>query len=210
MSLFAIAAFVLVLLLACCWFFFAKAVGMFTADQSIEITMTVPSDAEYTAADAKLQQFQGALRSGHATTVAFTAADLNALIARSPDFADKRGRLRVEIVDSTATLEMSVSIASLQIPWARNRWFNGSARFGFSYEDDEFVFNPEWIEANGHQFSGGFLSSFTRSFNHSFSSSFRDSLEKKGASIFWRNVKTITLEDGQLVITTRGDTGTTI
>lgn len=204
------AAFGLVLLLVCGWFFFSRAANMFTSDAPVEIAVATPSDAEYAAADAKLEQFRDALRRDQATTVSFSAADLNALIARHPDFASQRGRIQVAIDGDVATLEMSVSLASLPLPRMKHRWFNGSTRFTFSYEGREFDFEPEWIEANGHQLTGNFLSSFSSSFNRSFTSSFHESLEKNGTSKFWNNVQSMTLRDGQLIIVTRGDTGASV
>ena len=49
-------------------------------------------------------------------TVEFTAADLNALIARHPDFDDLRGKFRVAIADSILTLDMSVPLRDVPFP----------------------------------------------------------------------------------------------
>ena len=210
MSFFVIGLIALFVLLGCGWFFYVKTVNNLTADRPVEVAVTTPTAVEYSAANAKLTQFRAALRQEQAATVSFSAADLNALIARDPDFASSRGKLRVSIADSVATMEMSVRLDSLPFPRLSHRWFNGSTRFRFNYNDGDFVFDPLWIEANDHRFSGSFLRSFTSSFNRSFSKSFEESMEKNRGGSFWKNVKTMTLEGDQLIITTRGEAGSTI
>ncbi len=208
LSVFVAAAFGLVLLFVCGWFVFSRALNSFTSNAPTEITVTVPSEAEYAEANAKFEQFRDAVRRDQTTTIAFTAADLNALIARHPDFASQRGRVHVSIDGTVATVEMSVPLKT--VPLMKHRWFNGSTRFTFSYEDHDFVFDPEWIEANGHHFTNNTLSSFTSSFNRRFTTSFRDSMEENGAGKFWESVKSMTLQDGQLIITTRGEPGSSV
>jgi len=196
----------LVALVGGAWFLTTKAVSMFTAPAPAEVALEMPSEAEYAAAEGKLAQMREAARSAQATTIAFTAADLNALIARHSDFAAHKGKTRIDIADSIATIELSVPLVSF--PWRRvqSRWFNGSARLGFLYDDDGFTFDPQWIEANGHQLSGPILRSFASSFSQSFTTGFRKGLEKNdGSAGFWGNVKSITLEGDTLVVTTRAE-----
>ena len=190
------------------WYLYAKAVDMFTAERPIEIAATLPTEAEYAAAEAKANEMRNALRSGRATTIAFTAPELNALIARDPDLARQRGRMRVDLADSMATLEMSVPLSGVNLPRVKHRWFNGSARFGFKYDESGFDFDPEWIEANGRQLSRDFLQGFANSFSGSFTKGFRDSVKREGGTEAWENVKSISIEGNQLIIVTSGDDDT--
>ena len=164
----------------------------------------MPSDAEFAAANDKLDHLRTALRSQQAATFTFTAAELNALIARHPDLATRKGRVRFAIADSIATVEMSAPLTTLDWSRLKRRWFNGSANFGFIYADEGFRFDINWLEANGHRLSGSYLRYGTDSFNRSFSREFDDSIEKQGSSTFWKNVKTMTLDEDKLVIITRG------
>jgi hypothetical protein len=208
MSLFFFAGLGLIALIGVCWFFSTKVLKNFTADAPAEVALTMPSDGEFNAANAKLSQLKNAMQTNQATSVAFSAGDLNALIARHPDFAKHRKRLHVAIADSVATLEMSVPLTSIKFPGMRSRWFNGSARLRFSYDDNNFTFDPDWIEAGGHEFTGGFLRSLASSFGRRFTVDFEDSLRKNDESTLWPRVKTITLQGDQFIVTTEGPPGT--
>ena len=147
-----------------------------------------------------------ALRTQQPKTFTFTAAELNAVIARHPDFAPRKGRMRFSIADSIATVEMSVPLDTIDFPRVKRRWFNGSANFSFIYAaDDGFRFDANWLEANGHRIPGGVLRYAEDGFNRSFTRSFEEGMEEQGSSDFWRNVKTMTLDEDKLVIITRGE-----
>ena len=89
------------------------------------------------------------MATGQATTVEFTAADLNALLDRDPDFSAVRGRARIDIANSIMTITLSAPLDD--IPWARlrRRWFNASAAFGFAYAFGMFRVDLKSAEANG-------------------------------------------------------------
>ncbi len=186
------------------WYLVHKAIDTFTSTEPANVAIAMPSDAEFAAANEKLEQLHTALRSQQGATFTFTAAELNALVARHPDFAARKGKMRFAIADSIATVEMSVPLSTLDWSRLRRRWFNGSANFGFIYADEGFRFDLNWLEANGHRLSGGILRYGTDAFNRSFSRGFDDSVEKEGSSELWRNVKTMTLDEDKLVIITRG------
>ncbi|MDQ6913977.1 MAG: hypothetical protein M3128_14010 [Verrucomicrobiota bacterium] len=206
---FIFAAFVGCIILAFAgWFLCLGAVKKFTSDNPADIKITVPADGEFNAASAKFAQLKNALATNQRTTIAFTAGDLNALIARHPDFATRKNRMHVALADSMATLDVSVPLNAARLPWMKHRWFNGSTRLRFSYDDNDFHFDPEWIEANGHQISGSFLRAAASSFGHSFTAGFEESLRKNNEHTLWPNVKTITLQGNQLIITTQGPPGT--
>jgi hypothetical protein len=208
---FLIAGFVaLFVLLGCTWFFYVKAVRMFTAEGPVEIAAPATTEAEHSAAQIKLNAMRHAMRGGQAGTFAFSAAELNALIARDPEFASRKGRTRIAIQDSIATVDMSVSLSDVPLPRVKERWFNGSTRLGFSYDGSGFDFDPQWIEANGHHLSGGFLHSLATGFSSSFTTSFEQGMGRAGAAEAWRNVKSMRLERDQLIIETRGESGTSI
>jgi len=179
---------------------------MFTSPQPVDVAMPMPTEAEYTAANEKSNQLRTALRNKQGATFTFTAAELNALIARDPDLVPHKGKVRFAIDDSIATVEMSVPLDTIDFPRVKRRWFNGSANFSFIYAADEgFRFDANWLEANGHRISGSVLRYTADSFSRSFSRSFEESVDKEGASEFWRNVKTMTLDEDKLVIITRGE-----
>ena len=187
------------------WYLYNKAIDQFTSSQPVDVTVAMPSEAEFAAANDKLNQMRSALRSKQGATFTFTASELNALVARHPDFAPRKGKMRFAIADSIATVEMSVPLDTLELPRVKRRWFNGSANFGFIYADEGFRFDANWLEANGHRLSSSFLSYGANTFSRSFSRGFEESVKEHGGSEFWRNVKTMTLDEDKLVIITRGD-----
>ena len=188
------------------WYLFTKGIDMFTSSQPANVDLPMPSEAEYAAANGKFDQMRTALRSRKPATFTFTAAELNALLARHPDLGPRKGRVRFAIADSVATVEMSVPLDTIDFPRVKRRWFNGSANFGFIYAADEgFRFDANWLEANGHRVSGSLLRYGIDSFNRSFSRGFEEGIDEQGSSEFWRNVKTMALDEDKLVIITRGD-----
>jgi hypothetical protein len=98
------------------WFFYGKAVAVFTFAQPAAIRIEQVSDADLGAAEQKLNRLRQATANSEETTVEFTAAELNALIAREPLFVGMRNRVRVAITDSIMTLEMSVPLDSAPLP----------------------------------------------------------------------------------------------
>src|SRR3954468_12805888 len=106
------------------WWAGMKILNDYTSTAPAPIQMEAPSEAQYAAANAKFNAVREAARNDRALTVEFTAADLNALIARHPDLNDLRGKFRVAIADSLLSLEMSVSLADVPLPKMENRWLN--------------------------------------------------------------------------------------
>jgi len=186
------------------WFFYGKAVAVFTFAQPADIRIEQVSDADLGAAEQKLNRLRQATANNEETTVEFTAAELNALIAREPLFAGMRNRVRVAIADSIMALEMSVPLDSAPLPNLKGRWFNGTARLGFSFVLGQFVFDPKSGESNGHSLPEEFFTGFTPSFNRNFNDGFRRGMEKNEQSAnFWKRVKTIGLDRDKLVIVTQ-------
>ncbi|HEV3410662.1 MAG TPA: hypothetical protein VG095_10235 [Chthoniobacterales bacterium] len=206
MSLIAVGVLGLLLLLGGVWFLYVKAVDTFTSEHAVDIAATaVSSESDFASADAKLTELNDAIYNEQSATIAFTAPELNALIARHPNFAEHRGRMLIELNEAIATVQMSVPLQNTKLPRLRGRWFNGTARFGFSYENGSFEFDPDWLEASGHRMSGKFLRNLGDVFSESFTEAFDEAAQEQGTSEFWKQVRSIRLERGQLIITTRGE-----
>lgn len=194
-----------VIVLGGAWFFFAKMVDSFTSSQSNAIQLEIPSEAQSAAANDKLQTVREATRNEQAVTVEFSAADLNALIARHPDFDDLRGKFRVAIADSILTLDLSVPLRDVPLPRVKDRWLNGTTRFGMVYHDGSFNFALRSLTANGRELPMSVLEGFAGTFNDSFNEGF-DKAQRENArsNEFWEDVKTLAVIDDKLVITTKG------
>ena len=198
--------------LGCAWWMYGKAVGEFTADRAASIAMEQPSPAVLQEARTRLQQLQDAVRNEKEAVIEFSAADLNSLIASDASFASLRGKVKVYLPGDDMALDLSAPLDTIPLPRFRGRWFNGKARFRFSYDGTDFFFTAESIEANGHRidsdgnsafstsFLRGFSTSFTRSFNESFHKGQQGTVQ---AREFWDRIRSMTIRNGKLVVETR-------
>jgi hypothetical protein len=185
------------------WYLYSKAVNLFTASQPIDVRVEEPSDAVSQAAEQKLNRLRAATSNNEEATIGFSAADLNALIARDPGFRGARNRARIAIADSVVIVDLSAPLDSAPLPKLKGRWLNGTAHFGFSFAQGQFVFDAKSILANGHDVPQEFLGTIP-SFTKSFNDSFRRGLQKNSqGSAFWGRIKTIGVEGDKLVITTQ-------
>ena len=189
------------------WYLYVKTVDNLTSPAPADVHIEPPSASQFQTAENSMARLRAAIANNKETTVEFTGADLNALFARDPDFKDWRGRTGIEIGDSTMTIALSAPLNSIPLPRMKNRWFNGTARFSFTYESGTFRFDIKSAEAAGHHVPGLFLSdSAISSFNESMNRSFRDELrENDRGSEFWNRVKTMSLQGDKLVVTTKAD-----
>ena len=189
--------------IGCSWYLYVRMVDNLTSPMSADVHVEPPSESQFQAAENKYTALKTASDKNETTTVEFTAADLNALIARHPDFSDWRGHVRIEIADSTMTVALSAPLSSIPLPRVKKRWFNGTARFSFTYESGHFSFDIKSAEAGGHYLPDMFLSSSSlASFNESMDENFRNGLKDNDRdSEFWENVKKMSLSGDKLVVT---------
>jgi hypothetical protein len=187
------------------WYVCRKAADALTSSEPVELGITAPDEAQIRNAERSVTRVKTGIATGQETTVSFTAADLNALVDRDPNFSEVRGRIRFDIANSMMTVRMSAPLD--EIPWSRlqDRWFNASATFGFAYAFEMFRIDLKSAEANGHQLPEEFFSGFVSSFNRSFNRSFQDKIRKNEGAEFWDHVKSISLEGDKLVVTTKND-----
>ncbi len=200
-----IALILLALVVGTSWFFYGKTINAFTADAPASIEIAAPTEADTTTGTEKIERLRGAMGNQQSVTVELTADELNALIARHPSFQDLRGKFRVGIANSILDVAMSVPLADIPLPRLKHRWFNGTARFGLIYDEDRFNLAVKSLEANGQNIDLSGLQSFADTYNNSFNEGFNKSQRKNRESDeFWQNVKSMTVVDDKLIITTKG------
>ena len=187
------------------WYVFTRMVNNLTSTAPSDVRMEQPSDAQYQNAETLLTRLNNATDANEETTVEFTSADLNALMARDEDFKEFRGRARIEIADSMMTIALSVPLDSIRWRRLKRRWFNGTARFGFAYSSGQFRLDLESAEAGGHRLPRRFLSgTFMSSFNDGLNEGFQEKRgDYAGGENFWRHVKSISLVGDKMVVTTQ-------
>lgn len=211
LGIFAVMAVAVALLLAGIWWMYAKSVDALTADAPIAVTMEAPSDEQVAAATQKVEQLRTAALTKQVVTMEFTAAELNALIARHPSFSDLRGKARVSIANSELTLDLSVPLRDIPLPRVRSRWFNGSVRFALAYDEDQFTLGVRSLSANSQDIDLSYLQAMAEDINRRFNEGF-DSKQRENAQSneFWENVRSMEVRGDRLIITTKGPTaGTT-
>lgn len=195
----------IVLLLGATWYFFGKAVSMFTASAPVDIRIEAPSDAEFSTANAKFDQMRNATAKNQAATFEFTAADLNALIARHPAFKNVRNKVRVSIENSIMSLDMSLPLSEVSVPGMSHRWFNGTAKLGLSYDDDNFSLSLRSLTANGRDIPLSILPAINTTAARGFNERMRRSEHADSAEEeLWQHVRSLAIIDDKLVITTKG------
>ncbi|HMG04818.1 MAG TPA: hypothetical protein VK581_05110 [Chthoniobacterales bacterium] len=187
------------------WFILSKTINNLTSTAPADVRIEQPSEAQFQAAEKSLAQVNQAIANNQETTVEFTSADLNALLARDEDFKDLRGRARIEIADSMITIALSVPLDYIRWRRLKRRWFNGTARFGLAYSSGQFRLDLESAEAGGHHLPGRLLSgTFMSSLNDGLNESFQEWLRGDGTEEnFWKHVKTVSLAGDKMVVTTK-------
>lgn len=174
------------------------------SDSPIAVQLDQPSEAQYQAAENSLTQLKTAASERREQTVAFTAADLNALLARDPDFRDLEGHARVEIANSTMTIMLSAPLDG--VFWGsknRRRWFNGIVTFTGRYENGEFQINLESASGGDYEVPGYVLSHVNSNINQVLSENIDDWRREAGVDL--RRVKTATIQGDKLIVTTKAE-----
>ena len=170
------------------------------SDAPISVVVEQPTEAQYQAADSSLTRLKTASNEKREETVAFTAADLNALLARNPDFKDLAGHARVEIADSVMTISLS---APLNVFWGskKQRWFNGIVRFTGRYEDGEFQIDLQSARGGEYDVPDYILSRINRNIGEVITDNTEDWRRELGVDL--RRVKRMSIEGDKLIVTTK-------
>jgi hypothetical protein len=192
--------------IATTWYIYVRTVNNLTSPAPADVQVEPPSESQYQAAESSMERVRTPIAGNKATTVEFTAADLNALFARDPNFEDLRGRVRIEIADSIMTIAVSAPLRVIPLPRMKKRWFNGTVRFSFTYDSGTFDFDIKSAEAGGHHAPDILLSGLNSSFDEGMNRDLLDELRSDDHdSEFWDNVKTMRLVGDKLVVTTKGE-----
>jgi hypothetical protein len=204
-SIFLVIAAAVALFFGGLYYLYAKTVDALTAPAPVAVLMETPSDAQFAAANQKFEQIRTAAVMQQAQTVEFTAPELNALIARHPQFSEWRGKTRVDIADSNMTIDLSVPLSGVPLPRVKHRWFNGTVRLALAYDENRFVLGVKSFTANGQEIDMTGWQTFADEINNGFNESFdRSQRDDPRSNEFWENVRSMEVRDDKLIITTKG------
>ena len=189
-----------------CWYVYHKlATNNLISDAPAAVQLEQPSEPQYRAAEDSLARVKSANTSNREATVAFTAADLNALLAKDPSFRDLEGHARIDIQNSAMTITLSVPLDSLEWSSMKGRWFNGTIRFRGAYESGELRIKIESARGGDYEVPGFILSSMNSAINKALRENTNDWQKDDFGEDFWKHIKNIRLEGDKLVVTTQGD-----
>jgi hypothetical protein len=185
------------------FYLYDNVIGQFSAAQPADLSVPAPGHEEYQIARRKLEALRWALSRNLEETIAFTAADLNALVSDHSDFAAARGRVRFGLADSAMDVDLNVPADAVALPRLKGRWFAVRLRTAVEYEYDQFKFSPRSIALGRWHMPAWLLTSaFGSSFSQGFSKNFQQSLQKDSrGAVFWKHVKRISIDGDQLVVT---------
>lgn len=188
-----------------CWYVYHKlATNNLISDAPAAVPLEQPTDAQYRAAEGSLANLKEAAAQSREATVAFTAADLNALLAKNPDFRELEGHARVEIANSVMTISLSAPLDGWLWSSGKKRWFNGTVRFTGRYESGEFRIKIESARGGEYDVPDYVLSRASPSIEKVINENI-DDLKFGDSGIDLRRVKRIALEGDKLVVTTKAE-----
>ncbi len=189
------------------YYYYGKVVDTLTSDKPREVKLEQVSEPVFNAAANKYNTFVNAVNNGQEATVEFSAADLNALVARHPDFTGLRGKARFDISESILGFETSLPLDSApdltkMLTRLKGRYFNGRIRTGLEYVNGEFIFSPKLIEANEMTVPSQFLTdSAIAEFNKSFNQSFQEKArQNSNGSKSLQRVKSLRVTGDKVVV----------
>ena len=192
------------LVVGAAWYFTNQVIGMYTSSAPSAVRIEAPSEAQYAAASAMLEQMRTAAARNEAGTFEFSAADVNALIARHPNFTELRDKVRVDIEGENMLVDLSVPLAGVAFPGLSKRWLNGAAKFGLNYDDGSFDFALRSVTANDREIPVDVLPAIDTSFDDAVNTGFKTSQQKNRASEeLWEHIKSMRIVDNKLVVTTK-------
>jgi hypothetical protein len=171
------------------------------SDSPTLVQVEPPTEAQYQTAESSFNRMKEAAAAKREETVSFTASDLNALLAKNPDFRNLAGHARVEIADSIMTVSLSAPVNRL---WSsrKERWFNGTVRFTGSYEDGDFQVSILSARGGEYEVPGYILSRINSKIDESMVEVF-DELRGEDTDIDLRRVKRMVIDGDKLVVTTK-------
>ena len=174
------------------------------SDRPIAVQLEQPTEAQYQVAENSLARLKTAASERREETASFTAADLNALLARHPDFRDLEGHARIEIANSTMTISLSAPLDG--VFWssrAKRRWFNGIVTFTGRYDNGEFQVNLESARGGDFDVPGYILSHVNSNINEVLTDNLDDFRFESGLD--FRRIKRLSIEGDKLIVTTKAN-----
>jgi hypothetical protein len=186
------------------WWFYKTTFRNLTSSGPSDVRIEAPTPEVVQKAESSKARLDQAIARNEETTIELTGPELAVLLSRDADLDFLRDRTRIDISNSIMTVTLSAPLRALKWPGMKDRWFNGTVRFGMTYANGEFEIDVQSAEANGREFPDIFVSGFNNSFTDAMNEAFQDA-RGRHHNEFWNHVKTMKLEGDKLVLTTKPD-----
>lgn len=186
------------------WWFYKTTFKNLTSSGPSDVRIEAPTPEVVQKAESSKARLDEAIARNEETTIELTGPELVVLLSRDADLDFLRDRTRIDISNSIMTVTLSAPLRALKWPGMKDRWFNGTVRFGMTYANGEFEIDVQSAEANGREFPDIFVSGFNNTFTEAMNEAFHDT-RRRNDHEFWTHVKTMKLEGDKLVLTTKPD-----
>lgn len=130
---------------------FKRLVYQYTDSSPMALPELHMSTEQMDAVKRRVDTFKDAVNAGRATEpLVLTADDINAIIHTDPELKALKGRLYVTALeDGRGKLAGSIRLGDIGAPVFRNRYLNGTATVGVSFQNGILAFKPEELMAKG-------------------------------------------------------------
>ncbi|MFK5924205.1 MAG: LmeA family phospholipid-binding protein [Verrucomicrobiota bacterium] len=132
-----------------------------TAPTPVEISVAKPSQQQIDSAYHKLEQIKQASETQAMVRIAFTAEDINALIASEALLTDLRGKAFVEKIDSQG-IQTKVTQQLRSLPLRPDRFLNATIAFVPVVLRDSLVFEIHDVRVPGKEVPQGFIEGYSK------------------------------------------------
>jgi hypothetical protein len=176
---------------------FRKVVYLYTDASPMSLPTLNMTAEQMDAVHRRVDAFKDAVNAGRSTApLVLTADDINALVQTDPDFKAFKGRLYVTALeDGKGKLMGSVRLGDIGSVVFRNRYLNGTATIGVSFQNGILGITPEELTTKSKPLPGQVMDKI-RSMH--ISSRVNDDPR---ASVALNRLQSIEIRDGKLILT---------
>ena len=190
------------------WYSYATMAPFFST-RPVAIRSYPANNAQYSALLDRFRVFLTTLDAQHAATIAYSADELNDLVACAPSARDMRGKVYFSIANDELISEMSfeLPLSKNEVPNQPAYYFNGKAHTSVSFAGGQWTFVFHDLETLDGKPAPALLSllvrsgSFGRGFNASLNGTFHDKINQNPSTAeFIDKIRSIGIVQNRIVI----------
>ncbi len=182
------------------YYFVVKWADKLTGDKPAAVRVDDVTETQYQTASARLNKLINAFQRPYETTIEMTGNDLNALVARHPNFAKLKGKIFFTISGGDVAADATIPLDGLDgtlLDRYKSRYFNGRVVAFCEWMNGHLTLKPKLMEANGETVPQSLLDRIDEVELN------REIFKNKDAREFMSRVKSIRVVADTLVITTK-------